>query len=458
MTTFQDPPPQSRRAARQGERGELPDAALTFGQYTPPLAQNPLAQNPLAQTPPAQSPQYSTDPFLASGGYPAAVVPPIQQPSFQSAPMPQSMPQAMPQTSGRRARPAQQEGLVEVPVATPQVSAPPYVAPQFPPFAPEPLTYVTQGQAPAPFQSPPTFGVQPPADPAPYRVRDFSPEGRRQAVPELEEPPQWLPGPVSQAPSDLDYRTQAGPLRGVQPQAPSAPAAQFPISAAPTFEPQTLSRRELRALRAEEEQVNPTPSTALADAMAEFESLTKSNQLAPPMASERVDEPAPKTSYTAPAGHWSRQADLDDETQPYENTITREVGGGNVATTTSALVLSAIPTPTGFPTALNSTGEILFTGSIELPRSLGSIGGDSRRYDDPGVDFLFDSQDREIASTDSAPVSAVKAVSTHTSARGVIHSTKPRGNRVLTILLVTASVMAVGVVALLIAGMVFKVF
>ena len=134
------------------------------------------------------------------------------------------------------------------------------------------------------------------------------------------------------------------------------------------------------------------------------------------------------------------------------------MGGSNVATTTSALVLPEIPRPNDFPTALNSTGEILLTGSINLPASLGSVGGDSRRYDDPTVDYMFDTQDGEFSGTDSSPVRAIRAVSTHTSGRGVIHANKPHGNRMLTVLLITASAMAAGVVALLVASFALKLF
>jgi hypothetical protein len=118
-----------------------------------------------------------------------------------------------------------------------------------------------------------------------------------------------------------------------------------------------------------------------------------------------------------------------------------------------------MPRANPFPSALNATGEILLTGSIDLPRSLSSVGGDSRHFDDSDVDLMYDDKERELSLTDSSPVSAIRAVSTHTSARGVISSAnKPRGNRLLTVLLVTAAVMAVGVVGLLIAGLAGRIF
>jgi len=163
-------------------------------------------------------------------------------------------------------------------------------------------------------------------------------------------------------------------------------------------------------------------------------------------------------SYTPPIGHWSRQAELDDENQPFENTLSRDVGGGNVATTTNALVLPMIPQRDDFSSVLNATGEIMVTGTINLPGSVGTTGRDSRHYDDPEVDHLFDAFDNEIPNTDSAPVRAITAVSSHTATRGGIEPGRKQSNRMLNVLLVTASVMAVAVVGLLIAGFVFNIF
>ena len=167
---------------------------------------------------------------------------------------------------------------------------------------------------------------------------------------------------------------------------------------------------------------------------------------------EFVEPPTTTNStYIAPAGHWSRQAVMDDETQPFENTLSREVGGGNVATTTSALILPTIPQQ-DFGTALTGAGEVLVTGTIDLPESFGTMGGDSRRYDNPDVDHVFDAFDNEVVSTDSAPVRATRAVSTHTNTHGVIQAAKPNGDGRLKILLIAASVLAVGVVALLVVA------
>ncbi|HEY5229363.1 MAG TPA: hypothetical protein VIJ11_00540, partial [Galbitalea sp.] len=173
MTTFQDPPPQSRRAVRQSERGE-----------TPPQA-------------PGQPAAYAFD---ASTSAPSAPQAPVAPPH-----------------TGRRAQPAPDS-------SQPQAGF-------------EPLTYSTQGRVSPPqdelSQSQPLVAAPPPGsatDQPGYRVRDFSPEGgRRSAAPRQNtdaptssplSAPAAFPAPTRAV--DLDYQTQG-----------AAPAAH---SAAPPLE------------------------------------------------------------------------------------------------------------------------------------------------------------------------------------------------------------------------------
>jgi hypothetical protein len=267
----------------------------------------------------------------------------------------------------------------------------------------------------------------------------------------------------------------------------------------------------------------PGQSQALADAMAEFDALTRTNrgrraadgqadasaavrdatgaetrppaiqpQFAPapfapppfapppfapapvahvPFAPEPFVAPAPIPLFQAAAvepevadtttspvrrsGHWSEQVDEDDDFASVENTITRSVGAAQTVTT-SALVLPSMPT-SNLTSPLSATGEILLTGSINLPLSLGSTGALPHRIDTSDLDDDF--IDQEVVTTDSAPVSAISALSTHTAARGMIVAQKTSGNRMLTIMSVTAGVLAVSVVALLvIASFAMKIF
>jgi hypothetical protein len=149
------------------------------------------------------------------------------------------------------------------------------------------------------------------------------------------------------------------------------------------------------------------------------------------------------------AGHWSVTPDTDEEIESLENTITRSVGAGS-ALTTSALVLPSIPQSSDRNSPYLATGETMLTGSIDLPRSLGSTGVHPSQVDNS--DFDLDPLDHEVPSTDSAPVRAIRAVSTHTSSNGLITSKKPQGNHMLTVLVVSSSALAVVVLGLLVAG------
>ena len=133
------------------------------------------------------------------------------------------------------------------------------------------------------------------------------------------------------------------------------------------------------------------------------------------------------------------------------------VGTGSV-TTANALILPSVPSA-GLATApLTSTGEVIVTGSIELPRSLGSTGQHPDHFDSSDIDRLFDETDAAPPTSSVAPVRASKAVATHTSTRGMITPPKSRGNRLPVVLAVTAGFLALGVTALLVAGYVFHAF
>ena len=254
-----------------------------------------------------------------------------------------------------------------------------------------------------------------------------------------------------------------------QPASSVAPPASVPsIFSVPTFAapaaPEVAVPSELPApsASADEKNAEPaeqTPAEQTASEQTPAEQTPVEQPTAADLGSAQPATPdVEESAYVPPVGHWSRQAALDDESQPLENTLSRDVGGGNVATTTNALVLPMIPQRDDFSSMINSTGEIMVTGTIDLPMSVGATGRDSRHYDDPEVDHLFDAFDNEVATTDSAPVRAITAVSSHTATRGGIESTRKQGNRMLTVLIVTACVMAVGVVGLLVAGFVFDIF
>ncbi len=481
MTTFQDPQPQSRRAVRQSERGETFEtpipAPLVYPEATPPSDTWDTVARRAAQLPP--SPPRSDVPAVSGR---RAV-------QSQEAPLPEPLNYST------------QGGLV-APLAQPLEPQPP--AQQLfrrrgtavPPVDQAPVDQAPVDQAPvAPAPSAPTPAAAPAAaEPAQsdFRVRDYSPEAGRVTAPQSWADVAPTPSPAPE-PSDLDYRTEAR-LHYEVPVAPVGATHGVPIE-------QTLTRRELRAQLAMEQQregssvfpsaPEPNADTALTNAIAEFDALTQqaaaeqaawaaeqaslvraaqeqaaaqqaaqlvtARQAPPPMsqsAPPAVHQAEEPSAWTPPLGHWSTQS-LADDGEPYENTINHTVGSGTAAT--SALVIPTVPGSHDIRGPLTSTGEIMLTGSIDLPRSFSSTGA-SARFDPEGIDAFFDAGDAEVISTDSAPVRAISAVSTHNSGQGVTHTQKPKGTRALTVLLIAASSMAVIVAGLLITAFALNIF
>lgn len=155
------------------------------------------------------------------------------------------------------------------------------------------------------------------------------------------------------------------------------------------------------------------------------------------------------TTGERPIGHWTNQSDIDDRVQISESTISRRVGSG--AITTSALVLPSIP---GHDP---STGDVMLTDSISLPSGLTATGAHAP-IDESDLDHLLDPGDQQQVNTDSVPIRAIRAVSSHTGSQPLIAPNKPtRGNRALTALIVSASGMVVVVVTLLVVALATEV-
>lgn len=172
---------------------------------------------------------------------------------------------------------------------------------------------------------------------------------------------------------------------------------------------------------------------------------------AAPAPEARVERPL-----TPPRGHWSQQAEEPDEDLPFAGMLTRNVASS--AGSTNALIMSSDP-QLDLLSAVNSTGEIFITGSLDLPRSLSSMGAPSEGYDSSEIDRLFEaSQEREHQTAEVAPVRAARAVASHTSTRAMVSPRKRSGGALPMVLAVTAAVMAIGVAVLLIGGYVLRMF
>jgi hypothetical protein len=217
-----------------------------------------------------------------------------------------------------------------------------------------------------------------------------------------------------------------------------------------------LTRRELRALQtAASASATPDSEPSRPDAPA-------ADAPSPAAAASTASEP---TGLTPPMGHWSIDRDDDShietigrrDDQTFDDLVGRGIGAGGIPTTTNALILPAIPRQ-GNAGPITSTGEIMITGSIDLPRSLGATGQHPNLFDSSEMDRMLDQLDEGGHHNDVAPVSASRAVSTHTSTRGVMTPPRKRGASLPTVLAITAAVLAIGVLSLFVVGYAFNIY
>lgn len=358
-----------------------------------------------------------------------------------------------------------------------------------------PAVAPTHGLAPEPLVEP---LVEPPVAPsaasAQVRRRDFRPPAEQlQPAPvapptfdtSLEYHTQLTPRPDARStpPADLaDTATgaTAAPPLHVLPPAPASPDAEISLLE------QTLSRRELRALR-ESAGLSPEPDDArasvppiapppmpsaapsplpsaapvLVPAPAPAPAPLIVSEPAPvllpePEAVPSVPSPSAPASSTPTGSHWS--VGIHDEGDPFENTFSREVGSAVSMTNTNALVLPEMPVGS-LSGPVSGTGEIIITGMIDLPRAVSSTGTVPTVHESPDIDDLFDPGDLAAGPADAAPVSALKAVSSHTGTHGLIATGKrPAGNTVTTVLVAVTVVMAVVAIGLFVLAAVNGLF
>ena len=152
------------------------------------------------------------------------------------------------------------------------------------------------------------------------------------------------------------------------------------------------------------------------------------------------------------------QAKIDDENQTLDHSVRRDLSSSSGAITTSALVLPSIPRAGDVTRPISNTGEILITGSVELPASLGSTGSYPTHFDRSDVDAIIAADDREDSAAGSAPVRAIRAVSTNNDSPALLAETRATESRTPFVLAIIAGATLVVAVGLVIAGFIFNVF
>jgi hypothetical protein len=138
--------------------------------------------------------------------------------------------------------------------------------------------------------------------------------------------------------------------------------------------------------------------------------------------------------------------------QLISRSVTGSIGTGN------ALILSQTPSAPPLVAPVAATGEVLITGSYDLPEGLGSTGHANGTADGKETDAVL--VDGELpAHSSPTPIAASAAISTVKNGGDLIKPPTPeKGGRLMLTLAITAGVLALALVGVLILAFVTGVF
>ena len=442
MSSTDGQPPLTRRQVRDLERarqgsaaltGEQPAAEAPTGSTPSPVSAAPVTEEVVRPVPSSLVAPVSSPAVAASAPSPASA----PAPSSLSAPSSVSGPPASVAEPGQLTR-RQLRALRDAEAARGPV---PLQAP-----GPEPRRTLSEaldtvdqivspiegGEGSAVVASAPTASRSASTAPASAAPASAPPAS---APPAGEGLPASVRPPVSSAPSVLptpddstaDDGAAPGPRRTGEVRPASAPAP----TSTPTVFPLDLAGER--------------PSSAPSEPVASLRPAGL-DPVAPAPVAEAAPASVPEpTGFVPPVGHWTTQVDApDDESAPG-----RALGTHTGQTNALILTDQQVADVTG---ALNATGEIIITGSIDLPRSLGATGSQAR-IDNSEIDRLMEAGDAESADTDAAPVRASRAISTHTSTRSVVlAAAQPAANRLPLVLGIVGGGVGLGIIGVIVYG------
>jgi hypothetical protein len=250
----------------------------------------------------------------------------------------------------------------------------------------------------------------------------------------------------SQVPPPVGARSASDPISSFAPEA----AEQQPIVEELVIDEPRIDEVRIDEVRTDDAQVDDVPMDDPDDADSVTE-ITVESLSSGPILAPIFQPPAVVADEQAPAK-------IDDADASFDDLISSRTVGSTNSSQTSALVLPAVPSSMDMGTALDETGEVIITGSIDLPSSMGTSGAPAAGIESKDLDALLEVGETEQSGDDVAPVSASRAVSTGASNNALVAPPKRGRANVPVVLAITAGVLAIGVVGLLLAAFVFRIF
>lgn len=173
-------------------------------------------------------------------------------------------------------------------------------------------------------------------------------------------------------------------------------------------------------------------------------------------------EPGERPTVSPTFGKGVLQEDAPAEPTPFrpsfDELLTSNDSGGTQHSAPNALIFTPSPGEGSLSGPVASTGEILVTGSYELPKGLGSQGHAHGTTDGKDVDAVLIDGELPPASSPT-PIAASSAVSTIKPAGEVIRPPAPeKGNRLMLIAAIVAGALALGLGTALVIAFTGNVF
>ena len=404
---------------------------------TPPVTSAPIAR-------PDQSAPARSVPTAASSGSPVASTPvvplarPADPPVLPPPPVADSAVElGVAPLTRRQARQQERIRTASVPVITPEVAAGYTSAATDAPAAakPDAAPPVAASQAPV---------AEPPARVWPVRTTETS----------APKPPTFGSSATPKSP------LFGAPARAPQTPAPEAPAPQTP---APQAEPTSetgesgvpswlLSAAGATEERSAEEAAPAAPSAAASAPSAPAPTF----EPAPERPEDRSDTSSPTTergvNSQLGAGLLAEGAPNVVLPPSFDELITSASTSGSSGTPNALIVPQ--PDHSGIVAPVAATGEVLVTGTFNLPEGLGSTGAIPGTADGKEVDAVL--VDGELpAHSSPTPIAASAAISTVKTPGEIIKPPTPeKGSRLMISLAITAGALALALVGVLILAFV----
>ncbi len=273
------------------------------------------------------------------------------------------------------------------------------------------------------------------------------------------------PTVVSEAPppaEDVDLDTPALTRRGARQQerirtasvpviAEGDPAPATPDAEAPAPSDDASSPTDDEGIPARETEAHADEADGEAPTETETETVADG-------APEADDEPRPVIAPTLGSGLLSGQGVEVELPASFDQLLTRGSTATGALVAPNALILSQTPDTGSFTSPVAATGEILVTGTFNLPDRFGSTGTVPGTADGKDVDAVL--IDGELpASSSPTPIAASAAISTIKSAEDIIKPPAPeKGGRLMLALVITAGALALALTGVLIVALVTGAF